>query len=357
MIKKIEAISLFSSAGIGELFLEEVGIEIKIANEIIEKRAECYKHFFPNTKVITGDIRDPSIKKQIISSASKNTKLLIATPPCQGLSSLGKNKNQESFENDERNFLIFDAFEIIDKLDLDYILFENVPKFLDMYFPFKTKVRTLVEILEIKYGQKFKIESSVLDSQFYGVPQTRPRAIIKMYKPNLTWLNPKKTTPINLEHAIGHLPSIEAGMSSNIPLHSAKPHDKRIIQALKHTPTGKSALQNKIHFPKKENGEKIKGFHNTYKRMTWDHPAHARTTYSGSLSSHNNVHPGRPKKDGTYSDARVLTILETFIVHSMKENTHFPEWATDTFIRQAIGESIPPLLLKKVLEGILKGKN
>ena len=37
MIKKIEAISLFSSAGIGELFLEEVGIEIKIANEIIEK--------------------------------------------------------------------------------------------------------------------------------------------------------------------------------------------------------------------------------------------------------------------------------------------------------------------------------
>ena len=70
------------------------------------------------------------------------------------------------------------------------------------------------------------------------------------------------------------------------------------------------------------------------------------------MSSHNNVHPGRLKKDGTYSDARVLTLLETFIVHSIPKDIDFPQDATDTFIRTMIGESVPPLLLYKIISEI-----
>ncbi len=116
---------------------------------------------------------------------------------------------------------------------------------------------------------------------------------------------------------------------------------------MKNTPTGKSAFKNNFYYPKKENGDKIKGFHNTYKRMKWDEPAHARTTNSGNIGSHNNVHPGRLQEDGTYSDARVLTILETLIVSSLPENWDIPKWATDNFIRTVIGEAIPPLMSKK----------
>jgi DNA (cytosine-5)-methyltransferase 1 len=215
-----------------------------------------------------------------------------------------------------------------------------------------------MDIIELKYGNKFSIESAVLDAQNYGVPQTRPRAVIKMYKPNYTWPWPKKSASISLEKSIGHLPSLEAGEDSGILWHFAKIHPERITHSLKHTSPGKSALTNAKHYPKKENGERIKGFHNTFKRMVWDKPAHARTTFSGSVSSHNNVHPGRLLSDGTYSDARVLTILETLLVHSMKGNMSFPEWATDSFIRQIIGESIPPLMLKKILQEIdvLKAK-
>ena len=50
--------------------------------------------------------------------------------------------------------------------------------------------------------------------------------------------------------------------------------------------------------------------------------------------------------------ARVLTLLETFIVHSIPKNIDFPKNATDTFIRTMIGESIPPLLLYKIISGI-----
>ena len=82
--------------------------------------------------------------------------------------------------------------------------------------------------------------------------------------------------------------------------------------------------------------------------MEWDKPAPARTTYSGSISSHNNIHPGYLQEDGTYSDPRVLSLLETFIVSSIDENIEFPEGSTETYIRTIIGEAIPPKLLAAI---------
>ena len=121
---------------------------------------------------------------------------------------------------------------------------------------------------------------------------------------------------------------------------------------MRHTETGKSAMANEIYYPKKEDGTRIKGFHNTFKRMQWDQPCPARTTYCGSVSSHNNVHPGHKNEDGTFSDPRVLTLLETFIVSSIPEDIDFPKGSTDAFIRTVIGEAIPPRLMERVLSKI-----
>jgi len=351
-MSKLKGISLFSSAGIAEIYYKDIGIDIVLANELVEKRVKLYKHLYPNTNVICGDIQDNKIKSEIISNATNDIKLLIATPPCQGLSSIGKNKTQKAFEQDKRNFLIFDVFDIIDNANFDYILIENVPRFLKMYFPYKDEILLLEKIIELKYKNIYNIEIDILNACYYGVPQTRPRAIIRLFKKNLEWTLPKKEPIITLEDSIGHLPSLESGQSSNIPWHYAKKHNDRDILAMKHTPTGQSAFKNSFYYPKKENGDRIKGFHNTYKRMKWDEPAHARTTNSGNIGSHNNVHPGRLLKDGTYSDARVLTILETLIVSSLPENLDIPNWATDNFIRTVIGEAIPPLMSKKILQGI-----
>ncbi|MES9782044.1 MULTISPECIES: DNA cytosine methyltransferase [Bacillus cereus group] len=353
-MKQLNAISLFSSAGIGELLIDSLGINVVAANELLPKRAECYKFFNTNTHVINGDIRNPDVKKEIKSFVNEDVKLLIATPPCQGLSTLGKNKVQSHFQEDDRNYLIFDIIDVINSGDFDYVLIENVSKFLNMYFPYKGEYHNLEHILNEMYADKYIVEAAILNAKDYGISQTRPRAIVKMYKKGLSWGWPKSEPEIPLEDAIGHLPSLEAGEKSDIPWHNAKPHNERAILALKHTPTGQSALKNEVYYPKKENGERIVGFHNTFKRMTWNQPAHARTTYCGSISSHNNVHPGRLLDDGTYSDARVLTLLETFIVSSIPSNIEFPEWATDNFIRTVIGESIPPLMLKKILQCIDK---
>ena len=124
MNTKLTCASLFSSAGIGEYFLDKLKIDVVVANELIEKRAQCYNYFYPKVKMISGDITQNKIRKAFISSARK-CKVLLATPPCQGVSSLGKNKKQNAFIMDHRNYLIYDIFQIIDECDFNFILIEN----------------------------------------------------------------------------------------------------------------------------------------------------------------------------------------------------------------------------------------
>ena len=71
-----------------------------------------------------------------------------------------------------------------------------------------------------------------------------------------------------------------------------------------------------------KNGRKIKGYNTTYKRIEWDKPAPTITMCNGGISSQNNVHPGRLQKDGTYSDARVLTLRELFILDPRINPSH-----------------------------------
>lgn len=351
----MKAISLFSSAGIGELRLPKQLVNVVLANELLPARAKCYQFLHRTTRMLNGDITDCTIKHEIINTAKREqVKILLATPPCQGLSTLGKNKVQEHYITDRRNFLILEVLDIIDSCDFDYVLIENVPKFLEMYFPYKGGFLKLGDILMDKYSTIYNIDVKVLNAKDYGVPQSRPRAIIRMFKKGLKWRDPIPSKEISLREAIGHLPSLEAGQDSGIKWHKAKPELDRLVLAMKHTPSGKSAIANEVFYPKKEDGSRIKGFHNTFKRMIWEQPCPARTTYSGSLSSHNNVHPGKLLKDGTYSDARVLTLLETFIVSSIPEDIDFPEWASDNFIRTIIGEAIPPRMLECIISQIGK---
>ena len=72
-----------------------------------------------------------------------------------------------------------------------------------------------------------------------------------------------------------------------------------------------------------------------------------------AISSQLNVHPGRLQDDGTYSDARVLTPLELMILNSIPRDWNIPDDTPEILIRKVIGESIPPLLVKKIVEQIV----
>lgn len=346
------AISLFSGAGIGELLISDK-IDVVLANEINKKRADLYNFFFPNTKMICGDIVSDNVQNNL-KKIKKDIDLIIATPPCQGVSSLGKNKLQKSFLIDKRNFLVFMTFPLVHFYQPNFVLIENTERFSKMFFPYQGKFMLLKDILEIEFGNKYDIKVELLNCKDFDVPQSRPRVIIRLIKKGLNWALPKKSIEITLKDCIYNLPSLNPGEKSNLKWHYANDHKASIVDCLKYTPEGKSALQNNQHYPRNKDGEKIKGFHNTYKRLQWNKPCSTRTTYSGSLSSHNNVHPGRRLKNSLHSDPRVLTLLETFIVSTIPTDINFPSWATDSFIREVIGEGVPPLFIKKIIEKLIE---
>ena len=98
----VNGLSLFANVGIAETYLHEVGVNIVVANELLEERAKFYKHLYPACNMISGDIRDSDVFQQVYqASKKKDVQFIIATPPCQGMSIAG-----HMGADDERNYLI-----------------------------------------------------------------------------------------------------------------------------------------------------------------------------------------------------------------------------------------------------------
>ena len=352
-MRKLVGISLFSGAGIGETYFSDIGIEIAVANELLKSRADLYKAINPKTSVVCGDISKQNIFDNILKECPKKVDFILASPPCQGMSVVGKNRSQQTMSTDKRNYLVTYVIKAIKILNPSYVLIENVPNLLKFKLNWDGELLTAFEILIKEFGDIYDIDSRVVNAADYGVPQSRLRAIIKMNKKGLKWDWPKKSAKqVTVQDAIGHLPSLEAGESSDIKWHFARKHTKENILWMKHTPTGESAINNKKYYPQKADGSRINCYESSYRRISWDKPAPTITIRNDCIASQRNVHPGRPRKDGTFSDARVLTPLELMILDSLPQDWNIPDDTPEILIRQCIGESIPPLMLKKIVGGI-----
>lgn len=348
----MNGVSLFANVGIAETYIHNHGIKIVVANELLANRAAFHQESHPHCKMIQGDITKREIYDAVLTYAQeKMCEFLIATPPCQGMSIAGKMQ-----ENDPRNTLITFVIEMIKALQPLHALIENVPGVLRTYISIEGKKVKIVDYIhDALTPLGYYINPVVVDAADYGTPQTRKRAIFLISK-IAEWKLPPKKNKISVKEAIGNLPPLESGEHSKIEYHYAKKHNKRHTAVLRYTPTGKSALHNAVHYPKKEDGTRIKGFATTYKRIDWDKPAPTITMANGSVSSQNNVHPGRKNNDGTYSDARVLTLKEIFILTGLPESWKPPKWASENLIRHAIGEGVPPRLIDTLLTTLPKNK-
>lgn len=348
----MKAISLFSGGGIGESRLHEIGVEVVVANEILKQRARLFKALNPNTELIVGDITHEAVKEEICKVGS-GADLIMATPPCQGVSIAGKNRTLSSQILDKRNYLIFEAIEIIRRVKPRFAVFENVSTFLDLSLPLEGELVPVPTLLEELLGRDYRVQHRVLNAADFGVPQDRKRAIIVLASRNekeYSW--PLEKQRVTLRAAIGHLPSLESGESSTIEYHYAREHDPRHVLWMKHTPSGRSAFSNPVFFPKGKDEQPIKAYNTTYRRMEWDRPAPAITMRNDAISSQTNVHPGRDLGDGTFSDARVLTPLELMILSSVDPEKLEGKDLEELEIRRALGEAVPPLLMNAIIEAL-----
>ena len=377
---ELRVLSLFANIGVAEAYLESIGINVVVANELIERRAVLYSKIYPQTKMICGDITDSHLFEKIVSeSLAANVNVIMATPPCQGMSTAGQ---QDA--DDERNRLICPVIECVKRINPKYVFIENVPLFYQTQIIIDGQRILIPDYIRAELGESYCINRYVIDTADYSVPQTRERAIMLLTRKDITkpWILPQKDSKVvTMRDAIGSLPIVDPFVTdvsvqellkmfphyferrekalSISPWNIPPRHIKRQVVAMQHTPTGCTAFDNEKYYPTKETGEAVKGYHNTYKRQNWDTAAYTVTMDNRKISSQNNVHPGRKEyvdEDGCqiYSDPRTLTLYELMIIMSLPNDWPVPVETSEAFLRRIIGEGIPPLFVKKVFENLIQ---
>ena len=287
---------------------------------------------------------------------------------------------------DERNQLIIQTIDLINRIRPEFVFIENVPTILKTKIIVNNQIIKIPEYVKNQLSKNYSLNSDTLiRCMDHGIPQMRSRNIFLAVRKDikLKWEFPEKDSKIiTLKEAFRYIPSLDPELREGIDFtlkkfpkflekrerglrlskwHKPPIHSWRQVEWMLHTPTATSAIYNEKYFPKKENGVPVKAHHNNYRRMDWDKPSRTMTQNNGVISSLCCVHPGHEIKtkegERLFSDPRVLSIYELLVVSSIPLNWKIPEWANDTFIRRVIGEGIPPLLVKKIFMYLLKKLN
>lgn len=268
--ERLSAVCLFTSAGIGELGIEGSGIEVVVANELVQSRVDLYRENFPATTILSGDVWE--MREAIVEETNKilggqRPFLVYATPPCQGMSTNGVGKLQSEVlagrrgPEDERNRLIIPTMQIVEELQPDFLLLENVPGMA------RTIIRNedeeperILDFVHRRIGVEYVGRGEVIACDNYGIPQRRKR-LITIYSRDESakkfftlnggsfFTESMRRPPQTLKEAIGHLPPLQAVEGKNAspdfhPQHRVPVMKDKKRWWLDHTPEGATAFNN-----------------------------------------------------------------------------------------------------------------
>ena len=213
---RLKGLSLFANVGVAEAYLKELGVDIILANELLEDRAKFYAEVYPETEMICGDITDSNIFENIISkSITSNVDFIIATPPCQGMSKLGLMD-----PNDVRNQLTYYAVEAIKRISPKFVLLENVPQALTTKITVDNISMLIPEYISKELANEYYInDDQRVKAMDYGVPQMRPRCIFLLSRKdtNVRWeFPPSKENQVTLAEALKGIPSLDPYLREGI---------------------------------------------------------------------------------------------------------------------------------------------
>ncbi|AJC87055.1 DNA cytosine methyltransferase [Campylobacter insulaenigrae] len=381
--KTLTYISLFSSAGIGCYGFKEAGFECIATNEIIERRLNIQrlnqKCIF-ESGYIHGDIKKQVTKDKIFEQIDLYKKkfgndrvdVLVATPPCQGMSVANHKKNQNEID---RNSLVVESVELIGKIKPRFFILENVSSF------YKTgcidRNKNLIEIgtmIEQNLSQEYSIYNDIINFKNYGANSSRTRTIVigvcKELKDFIASIElfPNFCNERSLKSILSKQKSLQWGeYDKNDFYHSFRLYPLHMREWIKDLKEGQSAFDNKdnekkphkivngqIIFNTNKNGDK-------YKRQRWDSVAPCIHTRNDQLASQNTIHP---------NDDRVFSIRELMLMMNIPNNFKWLPYTLQELntmpykekqkiskqnemnIRQSIGEAVPTIIFKQIADKI-----
>jgi DNA (cytosine-5)-methyltransferase 1 len=168
--------------GLGHGFHKE-NFNIVVANELEENIAVTYKHNFPDTNVIVGDVTQKSIKEKIYKAfENKDCDVILGGPPCVAYSMSGHRNSR-----DPRGQLFKDYVEFVKVLKPKVFVMENVKGILTILhdkpnlIPEEKKLADEYYVLE---EEKLKLSAekkhlSVKKKKKTSIPVVRNKRLIK----------------------------------------------------------------------------------------------------------------------------------------------------------------------------------
>ena len=381
-MNKYTYISLFSSAGVGCYGFKSEGFECVATNELLEKRMQIQKYNHKckfNSGYIVGDITLDETKKAIFSQIElwkkqekiKELDVLIATPPCQGMSVANHKKKDEL----SRNSLIVESIIITNQIKPKYFIYENVRAFLKTVCRIPSGKDILIgQFIDDILAGSYNILKRVVNFKDYGSNSSRTRTLVIGVRKDIQFCTPfdifpQKSTEKILKDVIGDLPSLSkmGEISKQDIYHSFRKYDKKMLPWISHTPEGHSAFDNredkykphkivdgKIVVNTNKNGDK-------YTRCFWNKVAPCIHTRNDILASQSTIHPSDNRVFSIRELMRMMTIPDSFCWSDIpiSKLNRLPQKDKEAFIkqediriRQSIGEAVPTIIFQKIAKQI-----
>jgi len=163
----VKVVSTFAGCGGSSTGYKMAGAEVLAAVEWDDHAVECYRLNHPTTKVFHGDIAkvDPEAILNATGLDVGELDLLDGSPPCQGFSTAGKR-----VLDDPRNALFREHLRLVDALEPKCVVIENVAGII------KGKMKPVAgEIVQSLKDRGYQVAAGLMEAQYFGVAQKRPR--------------------------------------------------------------------------------------------------------------------------------------------------------------------------------------
>nr|WP_325196969.1 DNA cytosine methyltransferase [uncultured Oscillibacter sp.] len=380
--KTMTYISLFSSAGVGCYGFHMEGYQCVATNELLSRRMDVQrvnKKCKLNSGYIPGDITEPSIKQKIYDEIDKWEKMgndgidvVIATPPCQGISVINHKKNDREIN---RNSLVVESVEIINQIKPRFFIFENVMAFQKtLCITPDEQVMPIGEYIRSALGAEYVISGRILNFMNYGSNSSRTRTLMigvsKKYRNNITPFDlypdfrPEKT----LRDVIYDYPRLEWGeISQSDFYHAFRTYDPAMRPWIHNLKEGESAFDNAdpakrphriVDGKRVENARKNR---DKYTRQPWDRFIQCVHTRNDQLAAQNTIHPEQDRVFSIRELMDMMTIPDSFrwVDYSIDELNAMSDAEKrkiykehEVNIRQCLGEAVPTEIMRQIAANI-----
>lgn len=377
-------ISLFSSAGVGCWGFHMEGFRCVATNELLSRRLDVQR-FNRKCKYdsgyLCGDLAQEEVKAALYEQIDlwkrqeglDRVDVVIATPPCQGMSVANQKKTSSEIV---RNSLVVESIKVIKTVRPRFFLFENVPAFMKtVCTDVDGENKSIREAIEHNLGQDYSYTARIINFKHYGASSSRQRTVV--IGVSRDWadevspfeLYPDRTPERTLREVIGGMRPLRTlgEIDPEDIYHAFRPYPAHMRAWISGLKEGESAFDNEDDRKKphqiidgvlvvnqRKNGDK-------YRRQFWDRVGPCIHTRNDQLASQNTIHPRDDRVFSIRELMMMMTVPDSFrwTDRSLTELNALPEKEKQTFlkkeemkIRQCLGEAVPTAIFQAVARRI-----